>query len=153
MGTKPARKMLIPSRTLKGIVTTPYAPAAPSLFHTPPLPLSLSHANAPSLPPSLPPSPSPSLSLSLSLSVSLPLSLPLSLSLSARTGLAVKDADEVREVVEDGEVVLDDDDVVVLLQQAADRLGGVDALLHVQVRRRLVEPARGRGGRRGGPTA
>ena len=29
VGTKPARKMLIPSRTEKGIVTTPYAPGLP----------------------------------------------------------------------------------------------------------------------------
>jgi hypothetical protein len=63
------------------------------------------------------------------------------------TGLAVEDADEVGEVVEDGEVVLDHDHVVVLLEQRADRLGGVDALLHVQVRRRLVEPVGGGGGR------
>ncbi len=58
------------------------------------------------------------------------------------TGLAVEDADEVREVIEDGEVVLDNDNVVVLLEQRADRLGGVDALLDIQVRRGLVEPAR-----------
>jgi hypothetical protein len=29
VGTKPARKMLMPSRTLKGMVTTPYAPGLP----------------------------------------------------------------------------------------------------------------------------
>ena len=69
---------------------------------------------------------------------------------SGRTGLAVEDADEVGEVVEDGEVVLDDDDVVVLLEQRPDRLGRVDALLHVEVRRGLVEPARAGAARRDG---
>ena len=34
VGTKPARKMLMPSRTLKGAVTTPYAPGLPYSAHT-----------------------------------------------------------------------------------------------------------------------
>ena len=52
---------------------------------------------------------------------------------------AVKAADKVGEIVEDGEVVLDDDDVALGAREAANRPSGAETLFHVQVRRRLVE--------------
>jgi len=58
---------------------------------------------------------------------------------TVRARRAVQHADVVGQVVEDGEVVLDDNDVVVLLQERADRLAGMDALLDVQVGGGLVE--------------
>jgi hypothetical protein len=51
----------------------------------------------------------------------------------------VQAADEVGEVVEHREIVLYHNDVLVRLDEGADGHGSLQALLHVQVRRRLVK--------------
>ena len=53
--------------------------------------------------------------------------------------LSVENADEIGEVVENGQIVLDADDVVVRAKQAANLASGSKTLLDVQERGRLVE--------------
>ena len=48
------------------------------------------------------------------------------------SGLAVENADEVREIVENGQIVLYDNDVVVGTEQAADHTSGSETLLDIQ---------------------
>jgi hypothetical protein len=54
-------------------------------------------------------------------------------------GLSVKNADKVRKIVEDGQIVLDADNVVVRAEQATDLASSSKTLLDIQERRRLVE--------------
>jgi len=54
-------------------------------------------------------------------------------------GLAVENADVIREVVEHGQIVLDDDDIVVGTQERPDDAGSAQSLLDIEVRRRLIE--------------
>ena len=54
-------------------------------------------------------------------------------------GHAVETADVVGQVVQDGQIVLDDNDVCLVAHQLPDGQGGVEPLLDIQVRRRLVK--------------
>ena len=51
----------------------------------------------------------------------------------------VQDANVVRKVVKDGQIVLNNNDVVVVPQQRSYNLGGTETLLHIEVGRRLVK--------------
>lgn len=54
-------------------------------------------------------------------------------------GLTIENADEVREVVKDGQIVLDNDDVVIVTEKRANDSGGGETLLDIKIRRRLVK--------------
>lgn len=54
-------------------------------------------------------------------------------------GLTVENADEVGEVIKDGQIVLDDNDVVIITEKRANDSGSSQTLLDIQVRRRLVK--------------
>lgn len=53
--------------------------------------------------------------------------------------LAIQNADEVGQIVEDRQVVLDYDDVVIWAQKFTNRTGRAQTLLNIQIGRRLVE--------------
>lgn len=64
---------------------------------------------------------------------------------SVDTRYSIEDTDKVGQVVEDGQIVLDDDDVDLGVEEGADEPGGVETLLDIEVRRRLVEHVAGSG--------
>lgn len=47
--------------------------------------------------------------------------------------LSIEAADEIREVIEDGEVVLDNDDVVIVGLKFSDQLRTFDSLLNIEI--------------------
>lgn len=53
--------------------------------------------------------------------------------------LSVQAADEIRQIIEDGQIVLDHNDVVVMCLQVPDHGGALDSLLDVEVRSGLIE--------------
>jgi hypothetical protein len=53
--------------------------------------------------------------------------------------LTVQDANEIGQVIEDGQIVLYDDNVVIWAEQGADGSGSGETLLDIEVRRWLVE--------------
>lgn len=54
-------------------------------------------------------------------------------------GTTVENADVIREVVKDGQIVLDNNDVVVIAEKRADNPGSAETLLDIKVRGRLVK--------------
>lgn len=52
---------------------------------------------------------------------------------------SIQAADEIRQIVEDGQIVLDDYDVIIMRLQISDHGGALDSLLDVEVRSGLIK--------------